>query len=34
MSEEDRPSLIVILGDQLSPDMTSLSAADKDRDVV
>ena len=34
MSEEDRPSLVVILGDQLSPAMTSLSAADRDRDVV
>ena len=31
---DDRPSLVVILGDQLSPEMTSLAAADKGRDVV
>jgi deoxyribodipyrimidine photolyase-related protein len=30
----DAPSLVLILGDQLSPAMTSLAAADRGRDVV
>jgi deoxyribodipyrimidine photolyase-related protein len=30
----DRPSLILILGDQLTRQISSLRAADKDRDVV
>lgn len=30
----DAPSLVLILGDQLSPTMTSLAAADRGRDVV
>lgn len=34
MPEEDRPSLVVVFGDQLSPQLTCLSAADRDRDVV
>lgn len=30
----DRPSLILILGDQLSPEISSLRNADRDRDIV